>query len=330
MNLETTLNDIDRDLLASAIDGFVPPNVIDIHGHVLNPHFCPAEKLAPYLPGIDFEAYRVAMEMLFPERTLAGTLFFPFPVHHYDMEGLNGWMFSEIDRRDSPLTRGLALAAPGDGPDAFESWMKDGRCLGLKPYHYYSGRPDTLQAELEEFVPEWMWALCDRHEGILMVHLVKDGAVSDPGNREALLRLCRKYPGCRLMLPHIARAFNFRTARGLKDFVELPNVFVDTSAITEAEGMRIALDLLGPERVLYGSDYPISHLRGHCATAGATFHWFYHAEPRMTLTGIESLLCLREAAEQLGLKKPDIERIFFGNAHALLTREALKVPTLRP
>lgn len=322
MHLETSLNAIDRDLLSKAIDGFVPKTVIDIHGHILDTRHCSSEKLMSHLHDMDFTAYRQALAQLFPDRVLSGSLVFPFPVHHYDSEGLNSWTFSEAERQGSPLFQSLALAAPNDGPQAFDKWMREGRCIGLKPYHYYSGRKDTLQAELEEFVPEWMWELCDRHQGILMVHLVRDGAVSDPGNREAILRLCRKYPSCRLVLPHIARSFNFRTARGLKDIVELPNVFVDTSAITEVESMRIALDILGPSRVMYGSDYPISHLRGHCATAGAHFHWFYSDEigdNQMTLTGIESLLCLREACEQLGLSKTDVEGIFWGNAQALLS-----------
>ncbi len=324
MDIELTLNETDRSLQAQALDGFVPDRVFDIHGHLLDTRFCPEEQLPDYLKKTDnFAAYRQGMEVLLPGRTLEGALMFPFPARRCDMVGLNKWMFSEIDSQGGLTAKSLALAAPYDDPKIYEQWMAEGSCIGLKPYHYYSGREDTLQAELEEFAPEWMWALCDRYDGILMIHLVRDGAVSDPGNREAILRLAAKYPRCRLVLPHIARAFNFRTARGLKDLVRLPNIHVDTSAITEAEGMRIALELLGPKRVLFGTDYPISHLRGHCATAGAAFHWFYSEEinePNLTLTGLESLLCLREACEQVGLQKPDIESIFLGNAQALVQR----------
>jgi len=319
--LQKSLNQVDQDLLRKATEGFVPQEVIDIHGHVLDAQCCDTTELEPYLHGLSFDVYRKAIELLFPKRTLPGALVFPFPVRKFDVVGLNTSMFHELEQMDSPLFRGLALASPEHGPEIFDKWMREGRCIGLKPYHYYSGRPDTLQAELEEFVPEWMWEVCDRHHGILMVHLVRDGAVSDPGNREAILRLCRKYPSCRLILPHIARAFNFRTARGLKELVDLPNVFVDTSAITESEGMKIALDLLGPSRVLYGSDFPISHLRGHCATTGAGFHWFYSQEAGdevLTLTGIDSLLCLREAVEALGLTRTEVEDIFHGNARKLL------------
>jgi glutamate-1-semialdehyde 2,1-aminomutase len=79
--------------------------------------------------------------------------------------------------------------------------------------------------------------------------------------------------------------------------------------------------VLGVDRVLYGSDYPISHVRGRCVTAGDSFQWIYGEEmnnPRMTLVGIESLLSHRQAAEDLGLSRTDIEKLFFANARALL------------
>jgi glutamate-1-semialdehyde 2,1-aminomutase len=233
-------------------------------------------------------------------------------------------MFDEIARLGGSFrARGLAIVAPHDDPGLVTEAMAAGHCVGLKPYHLYGGTGDTSQLALAEFAPEWMWRLCDRHGAILMIHLVRDQAVSDPGNREALLRLSAKYPGCQVILAHVARAFNHRTARGLRALVDRPNVGVDTSAITEPESIRSAIELLGPHRVLYGSDYPISHLRGRCVTVGHQFHWVYADEakaPAMTLVGIESLLALRAACTQLGLGAGDVERIFRGNAQEVLAR----------
>lgn len=326
MIFENTLNPTDRCLLDEALDGFVPDRIIDIHGHLHAARYCASEERTGDLQtDKSFADYRRSMDMLLPGRRLEGALLFPFPMRHCDRLGLNAWMFSEIKFQDHPVTKGLALTAPGDSPEVFESWMRNGDCVGLKPYHYYADCADSLQAGIEEFAPEWMWELCHRYEGILMLHLARDGAVSDPGNQEAILRLCAKYPGCKLILPHIARSFNFRTARGLQQLTKIPNLYVDTSSITESEGMRIALDLLGPERVLFGTDYPVSSLRAHCATAGATFHWFYAEEinePRLTWVGIESLLSLRRACEQVGLQHSDVERIFWGNAENLLRRKS--------
>jgi predicted TIM-barrel fold metal-dependent hydrolase len=127
-----------------------------------------------------------------------------------------------------------------------------------------------------------------------------------------------------VVLAHVGRSFNHRTVRGLTAFTDRPNIVVDTSAITEPESIKFALGTLGVDRVLYGSDYPISHFRGRCVTAGDSFQWIYADEmnnPRMTLIGIESLLSHRKAAEDLGLRRAEIERIFYGNAWRLLGRD---------
>jgi glutamate-1-semialdehyde 2,1-aminomutase len=261
------------------------------------------------------------MEQLLSGRELQGALLFPFPTRDCDRRALNLWMFCETGPRSGDGIRSLAIAGPDDDPSDFARWMEDGHCIGLKPYPHYARCRESFQAGIEEFAPEWMWALCERHSGVLMLHLARDAGVSDSGNRETLLRLSGKYPGCKVVLAHIARSFNYRTARGLRHFERLPNVFVDTSSITEPEGMRMAIEFLGPQRVLFGSDFPVSHLRGHCSTAGVTFHWFYADEikkPGLTLVGIESLLSLRLACEQTGLGSAEIARIFSGNAKNLL------------
>lgn len=325
MKLETELNPVDLALRAEAIDGFVPEKVCDIHAHVLEPSGYGPSTLAAHLQGrtISPSSYRAAMELILPGR-LTEALFFPFPSRQHDRPAVNRWMYDEIAKQAPPFQAGgLAIVSPTDDPGPTEEAMAAGHCRGLKPYHFYVNRADTSQVALEEFVPEWMWQQCDRHGAILMIHLMRDASVSDPVNRESLLRLSEKYPNCQAVLAHVARSFNHRTVRGLSALAKLPNICVDTSAITESEGMRFALEVLGPDRVLYGSDYPISHLRGRCVTTGNQMLWLYAEEnkaPEMTFIGIESLLSLRSACTQLGLGKPDVQRIFRDNALAVQAR----------
>jgi glutamate-1-semialdehyde 2,1-aminomutase len=201
--------------------------------------------------------------------------------------------------------------------------MATGRCRGLKPYHLYVDRADTSQVTVEEFAPEWMWKQCDRHGAILMLHLMRDAAMADPINQEQLYRLSSKYPRCQAVLAHIARSFNHRNARGLGVVAKCANFFVDTSAVTEVEAIRLALDVLGPHRVLFGSDYPISHLRGRCVTVGNQMLWLYadqNKAPEMTLIGIESLQALRSACSQAGLSQAEVQGIFRDNALAVLAQ----------
>ena len=324
MKIETELTAVDKLLLAEATDGFLPAQICDIHAHVMEPSGYAPTTLGPHLNGwtISPSVYRAAMELILPAGRLTGAVYFPMPARQHDRPAVNRWMYQEIATQPgSFFARGLAVVGPNDDPEVTEAAMAAGRCHGLKPYHFYAGLPDTTQVTVEEIAPEWMWRQCDRHGALLMLHIMRDAAVADPLNQEALLRLTAKYPNCQLVLAHIARSFNHRNARGLRTLAGRPNVWVDTSAITESEGMRLALEVLGPGRVLYGSDYPISHLRGRCVTVGNQMLWLYAEEnkaPHMTLVGIESLLALRTACGQVGLGRDDIQRVFRDNALALL------------
>ena len=326
MKIETELNAVDLSLLAEATEGFVPAQVLDIHGHVVEPSGYAPTTLGPHLNGwtISPRSYRAAMELILPGGRLKEALLFPFPAREHNRPMVNEWMYREIAGLDDSFrASGLAIVGPKDDPGPAAEAMAAGRCVGLKPYHLYAWPGDTTQAGVEDIAPEWMWRLCDRHGAVLMLHIMRDEAMSEPGNREALLRLSTKYPNCQLILAHIARSFNQRTVRGLSDLKHLPNVCVDTSAICESENLRFALEVLGPGRVLYGSDYPISHVRGRCITVGRQALWLYAEEakaPGMTLVGIESLLALRTACTQLGLTPRDLQGIFRDNALKVLSR----------
>ena len=324
MKLETELTSIDRDLIAAATEGFVPARVIDFHAHVVHPDFYVAEFISPALRGkiIDFSAYIAAIQQFLPQRSIDGALVFPYPTRRDDRPGVNRWMFADLKvAAKTHAVAGLALVGPGDDQALIAEWFTAGQCVGLKPYHLFAKPGDTLQCGVEEYAPEWMWRLCDQHRGILMLHLVKDAAALHPDNQEALLRLAQKYPACQVILAHAGRSFNHRNTRGLAALAGLANIFVDTSAITEAESLKIALATLGPARVFFGTDYPVCHFRGRCVTAGNSAQWIYADDlgnPAMTLVGIESLLSLRRAAEDLGLNAADIQHIFYDNAQAML------------
>ncbi|OYW61015.1 MAG: hypothetical protein B7Z40_19195, partial [Bosea sp. 12-68-7] len=202
-----------------------------------------------------------------------------------------------------------------------------GTFVGIKPYRLYADVPDTKEAEIESFAPEWMWEICHEYNGIMMLHIMLADGITDPRNVSALRRLCRRYPRCKLVLAHVARSFNYRHAReGLHHLIDLDNVVVDTSAVTQAGAFRAALEILGPRRVLWGSDYMVSELRGSCITQGDGFTWI-HPEitgdkltifGQYTTVGIESLLCLREACEDTGMTPGDLQDIFRENALRLL------------
>ncbi|MEQ1849988.1 MAG: aminotransferase class III-fold pyridoxal phosphate-dependent enzyme [Chthoniobacteraceae bacterium] len=327
LKLVTELSDTDRKLLHRAIDGFLPERIFDAHTHLFHSRHFAEGKRPVFLDearGYGMDDFQAAMKVWMPGHAVEG-LFFGYPSAGNDRAGENAWVQSQIDW--STNSRALVLAAPTDDPAEVRRLMSTGVFVGIKPYRLYADVPDTKEAEIESFAPEWMWEVCQEHDGIMMLHIMLADGITDSRNVEAIQRLCRRYPRCRLILAHIARSFNYRHAReGLHHLIELDNVVVDTSAVTQAGAFRAAIELLGPRRVLWGSDYMVSELRGSCITQGDGFTWIHPdlgtekltVFGQYTTVGIESLLCFREACEDTGMTPADLQDIFRDNALRLL------------
>ncbi|GEP41945.1 aminotransferase class III-fold pyridoxal phosphate-dependent enzyme [Brevifollis gellanilyticus] len=336
LTLVTELNDTDRRLRDRVLNGFVPDEVYDIHTHLFHTRSFAEGRRPTFLDedrGYGMADFQAAMQLWMPDRKVEG-LFFGYPSAGNDRVGENAWVGSQIDA--SRNSRALVLVAPTDDPAEVRRLMSTGVFIGIKPYRLYADVPDTKEAEIESYTPEWMWEICHEHDGILMLHIMLADGITDPRNVEAIRRLCRRYPRCRLVLAHVARSFNYRHAReGLQALVDVDNVVVDTSAVTQAGAFRAALEILGPRRVLWGSDYMVSEFRGSCISQGDGFSWI-HPELASGLTtfgqyttvGIESLMCLREACEDTGMTQGDLADVFRENALRLIRRPNFPVRSL--
>ena len=321
-----TLTSRDQQLAASAVADFLPQEIYDIHTHPYHAdHF--AANAWPFLSDkkvLGCVEHRAALQRYMPAKKIHG-LYFGMPHKTADRAAMNTWVTGEVRAQGTPLSRALMVVAPTDNQAAVATALRSGQFCGIKVYHCYSQRPDTMNATVEEFAPEWMWELLHETRGVLLLHIVRDGAMEDASNQASLRRLCRAYPQAKLILAHVARSFSYRNARkGLHAIADIDNAVIDTSAICESEAFRAALKILGPRRVLWGSDFAVSELRGRCVTTGGLFFWLHPELIRadykapsstdLTLVGIESLQSLREACEDTGLTQGDINDIFMGNA----------------
>ena len=321
----------ERDLaLAGNLRDFVPAEIFDIHTHPFHPpHFASdAYSFLKDAGTLGCVAHRTALARYMPTREIHG-LYFGMPHRGADRVAMNVWVSAEVKANGTKLSRALKVVSPLDDPQQIATELRNGLFCGLKVYHVYSSREDSMNASITEYAPEWMWEILHETEGVMMLHIVRELAITDPDNQRELRRLSRAYPRMKLILAHVARSFNYRHARnGLHVLSDLDNVVVDTSAVCETESYRAALKALGPRRVLWGSDFSVSEMRGRCVTTGSDFFWLHpeviHPDHHpatsheMTLVGLESLLCLQEACEDSGLTKGDIENIFLHNALGLL------------
>ncbi|MCE7917766.1 MAG: aminotransferase class III-fold pyridoxal phosphate-dependent enzyme, partial [Nitrosomonas sp. PRO5] len=324
-----TLSETDL-TLAQKLKGFVPEQVFDIHVHPYHPgHF--ASTAFPFLHNagvLGCGEHREAVKRYMPSSTVHG-LYFGMPHRSAQRDILNQWVVEEVKTNGTSISRPLKLVSPQDDVLQTSEELRKGMYAGLKVYHIYSSRMDTMNASITEYAPEWMWEILHETKGVLLLHIVRQDAITDPDNQKEIRRLCRTYPGVQLILAHVARSFNYRHARnGLHFLTDIDNSWIDTSAVCESESFRAAIKILGPKRILWGSDFGISEIRGRCVSTGSSFFWLHpevikedHRPPtqsEMTLIGLESLLCLQEACEDSGLNASDINDIFLNNALRVL------------
>lgn len=307
------------------LEDFIPNEIFDIHAHIykidnLNLSGVDIFSEGPKNAGLK-EWYEHIGRQVGKDR-LKGGLFFPVPAENCDIEKSNDFLMEQI--MTLPDSRGLILVSPQSTKKSVESYLKNKHIIGLKPYHVFSNQKPTFNASIESYFPDWLWEKADSLGLVITLHIVKDRALLDTDNQLYIIEKCRKYLNTKLILAHAGRGFHAQnTIEGLAGLRGLENIWFDTSGICEASALKSVLMEFGPSKLLWGSDFPVSEIRGKCVAFGDSFLWLqndtvktenvgYELNP--LLVGIESLLALREACNDFGLEAEDIRKIFYENA----------------
>ncbi len=326
------LTDQDRELIDRELATFLPDRIFDAHAHLFaRSHFPPGAAPAWMDSGPDrcgMSEYESFAEWLHPNERTAGGLFFGLAFTG-DRDANNAFVAAEVAacRTTRPVFAQL-IVSPEDDPELVREHVQRGGFVGLKCYHTMARTEGpTWHAPVEAYLPEPLVQIAHEERLSITLHMVRDRAMADPLNQATIRRYCERYPDMRLILAHAARGFNpWHTIEGIASLRGLPNVYCDTSAVTEAGAFEAIIETLGHERLLYGADFPVSHLRGRCVAIGDSFHWFYaddmrleerYATLRPVLIGLESLRSLKLAVWRLKLSDREIEDLFYTNAARL-------------
>jgi glutamate-1-semialdehyde 2,1-aminomutase len=326
-------NDADQAVFARTIAPFLPDRIFDAHVHLYrHAHYGtagPPPLFAATPAEVGLAQYRADVGWLHSPGRTVGALCFGLT---FTGERAANDAFVRAETRAGPELGMAAYAqlivAPDDDPEQVREQVRRNGFVGLKPYHTLArSEGPTWHAPLEAYFPEALAQLAHDEGLSVTVHLVRDRALADPLNQAAIRRYCERYPNMRIILAHAGRGFNpWHTIEGVGALAGLANLWFDTSAVTEAGGFEAIIETFGHTRLLYGSDFPISHLRGRCVAVGDSFHWLYaegatlgerHGDVRPTLVGLESLRALALACRRLRLNDAQIEDLFYGNAAQL-------------
>jgi predicted TIM-barrel fold metal-dependent hydrolase len=322
-----------RDLFRRELDSFVPDRLCDAHMHLwADSHLPPAGYDAFRGLGadvVDLPLYRKWMTELLPGRDVDGGLILPGAVGAAGEQVAAQNAFTAAEAAANPGWRGALLVTPEMDPDYLRGEVRRLGLRGLKCYHVQSARTPSWEADIPDYLPEAQVKVAHEEGLCITLHMVKTRAVADPSNQRWIRYYCETYPDMQLILAHAARGFNpYHTIEGLAALRGLPNLWCDMAAVSDTGACEAIVEILGHSRLLFGTDFPISHLRGRCVAVGDGFLWLYDDtldwstasfQPlQPVFVGLESLRVLKQAAWHCRLTDRQVEDIFRNNARRLL------------
>ena len=194
--------------------------------------------------------------------------------------------------------------------------------VAIKCYSYGADVPKHSQLQIGDFLPEAAWVVSSQTGKPIILHMMRDRALSDPDNLAYIQHMCRKYPDAKLILAHCARGFAAWTAvDSIRKLAGLDNIWFDLAAVCEAAPIAACILTTGGKRVLWGSDYPICMHRGRAISLNLGQLWLIdelipEGEPACLLAA-ENLLATRQACHLLDLDATQVQDIFYNNAAEL-------------
>jgi glutamate-1-semialdehyde 2,1-aminomutase len=263
------MRDEDREL-ARKLGGFIPSNVFDAHMHIHDACFSPTVPSMSAVSG-DRKTMKEYLEHIgpcFPGVSAIRANMIPMPDKTFGDRGTGNrlaaarFMAGQLDQY--PGNTGEVYVLPDDTAEEIERLLIHPRIRGLKCYaytnrHYSAPDEQNLYSAVHDFLPESAWEAANAHGLAITLHVVRNGALSDPDNFADITAMAKKYPKAKLILAHCGRAFaGWTCMEPLKRLGGYANIFFDMSAICEPMPIFYCIKYAGAGRVLWGSDYPIA------------------------------------------------------------------------
>jgi predicted TIM-barrel fold metal-dependent hydrolase len=325
----------DREFFEHELQSFVPDKIFDAHVHIgLRSDFGPlhADLIAKTPEATDIKIYQEQISWLIPERKIAGAVLIPNTL--LEENHAKGNKFVAEQSLKNPEFRNCLVVSPRTAPEKLWDDIQKYNPVALKCYHLMASREPTLDSAVDEYLPDSIMQVADKAELPIILHLVRSEALADAGNQETICRYSRNYPNAKLVLAHAARGFNPSTViRGLEAISKLDNVYFDVACATEGGAIEAIIRAYGVKRVMWGSDYVFSHLRGRCVAINDSFVWLLDNNTNLaklsgkssyqfTLVGLEALRNLKYACMNCRLNDTQIEDVFCYNALKIYGEDA--------
>jgi predicted TIM-barrel fold metal-dependent hydrolase len=336
--------DVDRAFWAEHLEGWLPRRILDAHTHITNP----AHRLEPMTDQmrrqfwvneaadpIDAPTARRCIRSVFPGREVT-CVAMGSPSLAFNVEAGNEYVRAECLASD---WHALAVLVPQWPAERVAAELEKPGVIGLKPYYALIGRDPTTRDRYQEagifdFLPHHALEVADERGAWITLHVPKADRLGHPDNIREVRELRRRYPNVTLVIAHLGRSYTEPHAReALPAFADDPGLYFDISAVLNPAVLRLAFELLGPGRLLYGTDNPVFYMRGRRQWRGRAYinrtsHPFHfnkereapEVEARYTLFMYEALKAIKDVCGAMGYGRAEVEALFHGNAARLVAR----------
>ncbi|MFO8006354.1 MAG: amidohydrolase family protein [Candidatus Brocadiia bacterium] len=338
--------DTDRRFWEEHLAEWLPDRITDAHRHVGDPAAClepmTEEMRRQYWVNevsepMDAEQAARCDEIVFHGR-LESCVAMGWPSLRFDLERVNDYLRRQCVRRGWHC---LSVCRPEWTAERVAEELDKPGVIGLKPYYsLISADPSTrdkhMQAGIFDFLPHHILEVADERGAWITLHVPKKERLPHPDNVREVRRIRTRYPDIVLVVAHFGRCYTEPHAReALPQFADDPGLYFDNSAVLNPDVHRLALEHIGPRRILYGTDNPVFYMRGRRQWKGRQYinrtnHPFHfnkereapEIEARYTLYMYEALRALKDACAGLGLDAAEVKAMMHDNAAQLIRRAA--------
>lgn len=334
-----TVTDYDKLIYEEELKEFLPDKMIDCHVHLWTDGMERAEEKTSrkgmvdwtkkVAPNCTIEDLLFSYGQMFPGKTVKPVIF-GWP--SCDLEKTNAYVAKVSKEYNLPALYCTNWDTPAE---IIKEKIKSGEFVGIKPY--LNNSPKYIPASevrIFDFLPHEHLRVCNELGAIVMLHIPRSGRLGDPLNLAQMTEIDERYPNAKTIIAHIGRAYcpeDF--GNGFEIMSKTKNLYFDFTANCLDLAITNIIKSVGPERVMFGSDMPITKMRmyriiedGHYINVvprGLYGDVSYDKnmretdEKQITTFMYEELLAFKRASTELQLTRCEIEGILGKNAAEL-------------
>ena len=240
-----------------------------------------------------------------------------------DHRAANLYLLEQSDAEDRVALYGLP-----DDPEYTIGMLAHSRVSALKMYYSYLEPPAM---EIYQYFPKVILEEAQSRSVPIILH---------PPRRitmclDQILTLAKDFPRLRVCLAHLSLTKSIVPGleEAFAEITRLPRIYFDTALVPSAEVVEMALRVVGPERIMYGSDEPLNLIRstpyvhpekGERLATEYQYHWVDHIDYQMhkhLATGVthahwQALQAVKTAISSLPDREQDMakQKLFHNNA----------------